>query len=237
LPGVAMTAQKARSHLRKIANTKTAARSKTFFKTKPGQYAAEDIFIGINVPTLRQAAQLFADLPLSEIDELLQSPIHEDRYLALMILTNQYHKSDAKGRQKIFNHYLRRRKFVNQWDLVDASAAGIVGAHLLDRDKAELYRLIQSPRWWERRIAVVATNYFINRNKFDVTLDLATRLLDDPHDLMHKAVGWMLREVGKRDEKVLQSFLRKHGSRMPRTMLRYAIERFPPSHRKRYLAM
>jgi 3-methyladenine DNA glycosylase AlkD len=232
-----MTAQKARSHLRRIASKKTAARSKTFFKTQPGQYAAEDIFIGIKVPPLREASQLFADLPLNEIDKLLQSPIHEERYLALMILTDQYARADARDRQKIYRHYLKRREFVNQWDLVDASAGGIVGRHLLDRDKSELYRLIQSPRWWERRIAVVATNYFITRNKFDVTLDLAEKLLTDEHDLMHKAVGWMLREVGKRDVKSLQKFLRRHGSRMPRTMLRYAIERFPPSHRKAYLAM
>jgi 3-methyladenine DNA glycosylase AlkD len=231
----AVKAADARKYLRSIASEKDAASLKTFFKTGKGQYAEGDQFIGIRSVPMRDAAQIWRDLPHSELDILLRSCIHEHRMLALQVLQLQYKAADARRREQIHRFYLARTHCVNNWDLVDDSAALLVGKHLFDKKPATIHRLSKSPLLWERRIAIVATHHFIRQRKFDLTLQLAERLLDDEHDLMHKAAGWMLREVGKRDEKTLRRFLERFAPRMPRTMLRYAIERFTPAQRKAFL--
>ncbi len=196
----------ARHWLAKLANRKAAASLQKYFKTRPGEYGEGDRFIGIRVPRLHEAADRFAQLPHEDVDELLCSPIHEHRSLALMILVRQYDAGDERRREKIFRHYLRRTKHVNNWDLVDCSARDIVGRHLWKGDVSLLHRLAKSSNLWERRIAIIATYYFITQRKFDVTIKLAKGLLNDPHDLMHKAVGWMLHEIEKRDPMTLDRF-------------------------------
>lgn len=211
-------------------------RKAIYYKTGPGDYAEHDQFMGVSVPDLRKIAKRYqALLPLPLLQELLYSPINEERLLALLILVTRYQKGDADLKQTIFQFYLTHINQVNNWNLVDASAHWIVGAHLLDKDKALLFTLPESINLWEKRIAIVATWYFIRNNNFDCTLKLAEKLLCDNHDLIHKAVGWMLREVGKRNQTILIEFLDIHAYQMPRTMLRYAIERLMPTTRKTYL--
>jgi 3-methyladenine DNA glycosylase AlkD len=187
------------------------------------------------VPALRKLSKEFTPIPIAEAIKLLQSRWHESRLLALMILARKHERGDEKERDEIYRLYLANTNRINNWDLVDTSAPAIVGAHLLARDRAPLYSLAKSISLWERRIAIISTHYFIRRGDFADTLRIAEILLDDPHELIHKACGWMLREVGKRDQHVLERFLRKHASRMPRTMLRYAIERFPGEVRAGYM--
>jgi 3-methyladenine DNA glycosylase AlkD len=206
-----------------------------FFKIGPGDYAAGDQFIGVTVPTLRAIAKKFPTLSLADIQTLLTSPVNEERALALFILTNQYTKADQQTKEKIYQFYLDNLHYVNNWNLVDASAHLIIGAHLLEHNKELLTTLAQSKNLWERRIAIVSTWYFIRNNDLDWTFKIALLLLNDTHDLIHKAVGWMLREAGKRDQDALITFLNKHAHTMPRTMLRYAIEKFPEDIRKKYL--
>jgi len=208
-----------------------------FFKTGKGEYGAGDRFLGVMVPQQRAIAKAFIALPLSELAKLLRSPIHEYRLTALLILTYRYPNGTAVEQERIFRFYLAHARSVNNWDLVDVSAPNIVGGHLLDKDRRILYDLVRSPILWERRIAIVATYAFIKRGDLDDTFRLAELLLADNQDLIHKAVGWMLREAGKRDEDALERFLVRHGTRMPRTMLRYAIERFPEQKRRRYLSI
>ena len=208
-----------------------------FFKTGPGEYGAGDCFRGIHVPALRALAKEHAGLPLPQVLRLLASRWHEDRLVALLILVRQFECGDASARARVYAAYCAQTGRINNWDLVDLSAPNIVGAWLLSRDEPKpLMRLAQSDVLWERRIAIVASHAFIRHRRFDVTLSLAARLLEDRHDLIHKATGWMLREVGKRDAAVLTGFLDRHAGRMPRTMLRYAIEKFPERIRKQYLA-
>ncbi|MBF0522275.1 MAG: DNA alkylation repair protein [Candidatus Omnitrophica bacterium] len=221
--------------LRQHADKKQAKLLQRFFKTGPGQYAEGDIFLGIKVPVMRRLAKKFEDLPLESVVEILQSPIHEMRFLALIILISQYHKADDLGKEKIYRLYLSNTKFINNWDLVDVSAKHIVGGFLMDKDKVVLSQLARSTSLWERRIAILATFYFIGHDQFEESLKIAQILLLDKHDLIHKAVGWMLREVGKKDIFIEEKFLKKHCSVMPRTMLRYAIERFPEPKRQAYL--
>jgi 3-methyladenine DNA glycosylase AlkD len=221
--------------LRKLASGKTAQTLRWFFKTGPGQYGQGDVFIGIKVPPLRKLAAEFADAPLTILGALLRSKIHEERALALMILVKQFTGADAKSRERIYSFYLAHTRFVNNWDLVDGSAPYIVGPYLWKRDRSRLYLLARSSSLWERRIAILATFHFIRQNDFADALKISKLLLADEHDLIHKAVGWMLREIGKRDPVVAESFLKKHARKMPRTTLRYAIERFPPSKRRKYL--
>lgn len=228
-----MTLTDFRAHLKSLASPEVAKTSQRFFKTGPGQYGEGDIFIGINTPTLRAAAKTAKDLPLRDLQILLDSEIHEERMAALMILCFQYEKSHDSA---LVDFYLKNTARVNNWDLVDGSAPYVFGKHLLTRDPKILYTLVKSKSLWERRIAIVATYAFIRDGRFEHTLDLSEALLSDKHDLMHKAVGWMLREVGKRDQAVLETFLTRHASHMPRTALRYAIERFPEPLRKHYLA-
>jgi 3-methyladenine DNA glycosylase AlkD len=207
-----------------------------FFKCGPGQYGEGDSFLGVMVPPLRGLSKEFSTIAVAEAFELLQSKWHEARILALMILVQQFERGDEKVRRDIYRRYLANTKRINNWDLVDVSASAIVGVHLRERDRAPLLALARSELLWERRIAIIATFDFIRHDDFADTLRIAAMLLDDRHDLIHKATGWMLREVGKRDQVVLERFLRKHARRMPRTMLRYAIERFPQELRARYMA-
>lgn len=223
------------SQLADLSSAEDALFLARYFKTGPGQYGAGDIFRGIRVPPLRKLAQASHPLPLPQAAELLQSAYHEDRLLALLILVQKYAKADEGGRDAIYRLYLDSTRFINNWDLVDCSAEHIVGAQLRDRDRAPLYRLAQSESLWERRISVMATFHYIKRASFGTTLGVAEALLGDREDLIHKAVGWMLREVGKRDLATEEQFLALHHLVMPRTMLRYAIEKFPEEKRQRYL--
>ncbi len=206
-----------------------------FFKTAPGEYGAGDKFIGIRVPVLRTLAKEFRALPLPEVTALLHSPIHEERLLALLILVDGYARAAAAGRAKIYALYLEQLDRVNNWDLVDTSAPYIVGPHLAERSREILFRLACSKNFWHRRVAMLATFHFIRQKDFADALRLAEQLRDDEHDLMHKAVGWMLREIGKRDLVALRTFLDQHAALMPRTMLRYAIEKLSERERQRYL--
>jgi 3-methyladenine DNA glycosylase AlkD len=213
-----------------------AAALRRFFKTGAGQYGAGDRFLGIRVPMLRKLAREYREVSLRNVAALLKSPWHEERLLALLILVRQYARGDAARRDAIYRLYMSNTFRINNWDLVDCSAEHIVGAHLRDGDRSGLHRLAKSSLLWERRIAIMATFHYIKRRQFDTTLNVARLLLDDPHDLIHKAVGWMLREVGRRDRAVEEEFLRRYVGRMPRTMLRYATERFLQALRRRYLA-
>ncbi len=225
------------ARLRREADPVRAQFLPSFFKTGPGQYGEGDRFLGLTVPQTRRLAVEYQELPLEELEALLESAWHEARLLALLILVRRYKRATAADRQAIVRLYLRRTDRINNWDLVDTSAPDILGAHLLTRSRAVLRRLARSSSLWERRIAIVSTYRFIREGQFRDTLELAERLLGDRHDLIHKAVGWMLREVGKRDEAVLRRFLDRHAPAMPRTALRYAIERLPPSDRQRYMAL
>jgi 3-methyladenine DNA glycosylase AlkD len=225
-----------RKELYGLANPRDARFLMGFFKTGPGQYGEGDKFLGLRVPTLRALARNYAELSRRDVLKMLASPWHEERLLALVIMVNAYESGDAIERKLVHRDYLANTRYINNWDLVDASAGGIVGAHLDPGNIALLVRLARSKDMWERRIAIVSTFYFIKRNEFRPTLRIASMLLHDAHDLIHKAVGWMLREVGKRDRTVLDEFLRRHYHGMPRTMLRYAIERHPEALRKKYLA-
>ena len=221
--------------LRQLANPECAQISQRFFKTGQGEYGEGDRFIGLTVPQVRKLAKKYRDLSLGETKQLLRSLIHEERLLALLILVNAFITSDEAGRRQIYETYLRNTRYITNWDLVDSSAAQIVGAFLSDRSKTPLRALVRSNNLWERRIAIIATFHFIRCGEFAPTLAIARQLLRDDEDLIHKAVGWMLREVGKRDQPLAEKFLRTHCRQMPRTMLRYAIERFPEAKRQRYL--
>ncbi|MEA2166226.1 MAG: hypothetical protein QOK37_4353 [Thermoanaerobaculia bacterium] len=207
-----------------------------FFQCGPGQYGEGDAFLGIKVPPLRAMSKEFTPIEVAEAVALLESKWHEARLLALMILTRKYERSEEPERDAIYRAYLANTNRINNWDLVDSSAHLIVGAHLRDRDRSPLMELARSESLWERRIAIIATLDFIRHDDFVDTLRIAEMLLGDRHDLIHKASGWMLREVGKRDQAALERFLGKHASAMPRTMLRYAIERFPSELRAKYMA-
>jgi 3-methyladenine DNA glycosylase AlkD len=223
--------------LKSMADPDKAAILQRFFKTGPGQYGENDIFIGVTVPQSRQLAKKFSQLPLGEVRTLLYSRIHEERLVAILILAQRYSSASSSREEKeqIVKFYLDNIQQVNNWDLVDLSGPNILGAHLVDnRDRVLLYKLAGSDNVWERRIAIVATYHFIRNGDFFDTLKIAEMLLQDRHDLIHKAAGWMLREVGKRNAAAEEEFLKKHYSVMPRTMLRYAIERLPESKRRRY---
>jgi 3-methyladenine DNA glycosylase AlkD len=223
--------------MRALADRSRAAAVQRFFKTGPGEYGAGDRFLGIRVPVLRKLAAKYQPLSLRALSGLLKSRWHEERLLALLILVRQYASAEPPQREAIYQLYLSRTAQINSWDLVDCSAEHIVGAHLRGGNRNQLLRLAKSQIVWERRIAIMATFHYIKRGEFDDTLRVARVLLDDPHELIHKAVGWMLREVGKRSGAVEEEFLLQHAKRMPRTMLRYAVERFPQSLRRRYLAL
>ncbi len=225
------------AELRKLARPETAEFAARFFKTGPGQYGEGDQFLGLKVPEQRAVARKFKDLSLAECEKLLQSPVHEDRLTSLLILVGQFKRGDQKAHQQIYEIYLANTDWVNNWDLVDSSAGYIVGSYLEHRDRSVLERLARSDSLWERRVAIIATFYFIMQGDSEWTFKIATILLRDQEDLIHKAVGWMLREVGKRcSRQVEEEFLRAHYKQMPRTMLRYSIEHFSPTERQAYLA-
>jgi len=224
-----------RKRLRQLGSPEHAAVSRRFFKTGPGEYGEGDIFIGIKVPVLRKLAKEYRDLALKDIKKLLASEIHEERLLALFMLVALFNDADEFKKKEICELYLKNTSFVNNWDLVDSSAEHIVGAFLMDKNKTPLYRLAESKDLWERRIAIMSTFHFIKRGEFGETLKIAEMLLPDKEDLIHKAVGWMLREIGKRDMQAEEVFLTAHCKIMPRTMLRYAIEKFPEEKRKDHL--
>lgn len=221
--------------LKKRGTAQKAEASRWFFKTEKGAYGEHDVFCGVTVPEQRLVAKQYKSLPLSEIQKLLQSKIHECRLTALIILANQAKRASEKTRGDIAKFYLSNTKHVNNWDLVDTSARDALGTHLLRGDRKVLYKLARSKNLWERRIAIIATQAFIAQHDFSDTLKIAKVLLHDKHDLIHKAVGWMLREVGNRAPEVEKRFLDGHAKSMPRTMLRYAIEKFPERERKKYL--
>jgi 3-methyladenine DNA glycosylase AlkD len=225
--------QNFKSDINKLKNPKKAKLLQRYFKTGKGEYADGDVFIGITVPELRKIAKKYYGFDMKQLGELIQSKIHEYRMIALFILTHKYATTNHK---KIITHfYLKNAKYINNWDLVDLSAPRILGTHLLDKNRKIIYQLAKSDNIWEKRIAVLATFMFIKHNDFKDSLKIAEILLKDKHDLIHKAVGWMLREIGKRNQAVEEQFLKKHCKAMPRTMLRYAIEKFPDEKRKFYL--
>ena len=230
-----MPLKEIKNKLHKLGDRKRAEQSKRYFKTGPGEYGEGDIFLGIPVPELRKLSRAYRDKPLQTAEKLLESPIHEERMLALLILVLQYKQADANLQKRIYTLYLKNTRFINNWDLVDLSAHHIVGPFLADRSKRPLYRLAASKSLWERRIAIMATFHFIRQNEYTDTLNIAEILISDQEDLIHKSVGWMLREVGKRDLQTEEEFLKPRYKDMPRTMLRYAIEKFPTAKRKRYL--
>jgi len=231
-----MTAQQIQKRLRQFATREKAKVLKRFFKTGPGEYGEGDHFLGVVVPDIRRVAEEFQNAPLDEITALLASSVHEERLLALLMLVQAYARGDYSLQRKIFRLYLKNTKFINNWDLVDLSAPNIVGAYLLDKSRKPLYTFAKSKNLWKKRIAILATFQFIKQKDFDDALRISKILLMDDHDLLHKAVGWMLREVGKRSLSVEEKFLSRHYKKMPRTMLRYAIERFPEGKRLKYLS-
>lgn len=224
-----------REDIQRLGNPEKAKILSGFFKTGKGQYGEGDIFLGIPVPEQRKIAKKYSDLPLKDLHKLLSNRIHEYRLIALLILIGRYRSADETEKRNIFNLYLKNTQYINNWDLVDLSAPNIIGDYLLKRDRSILYRLAQSENLWERRIAVISTFAFIKADQFDDTFLVAELLLHDRHDLIHKAAGWMLREIGKRDQQKEEIFLRKYAAVMPRTMLRYAVERFDSKKRLSYL--
>lgn len=224
-----------RREMRSMASPKRAEASKWFFKTGPGEYGHGDVFVGLKVPDVRRLSRKYRNLSLPAVRKLLRSPVHEERQLALFILVLQYETADPKGKAKIFQIYMKNLRYVNNWDLVDASAPHIIGDYLQDKERRILIDLARSRILWERRIAILATLRFIKEERFQDTFRIARMLLNDGEDLIHKAVGWMLREVGNRDLAAEEVFLKKHYRKMPRTMLRYAIEKFPEPKRRKYL--
>jgi 3-methyladenine DNA glycosylase AlkD len=230
-----MTAREAQEHLRRLGSPKAAELARRYCKAGPGEYAEGDVFLGLRAAVMHQLTKTYSNLALGQVRTLLRSPVHEDRSLALLILARRAAHGDEPTKKQIYELYPAHTRYVNNWDLVDASAREIVGGYLVNKSRKPLVRLAASPSLWERRISIVSTHYFIRHNDVADTIRIAELLLRDREDLIHKAVGWMLREVGKKQQPVLEAFLRRHGKVMPRTMLRYAIERFPADLRSAYL--
>ena len=230
-----MTALEIQAILKKLASKDKAQILRRFFKTGPGQYGEGDLFHGITVPVLRKLTKEYDGIPLDEVLKLLTSGMHEERMLALLMIVRAFTRGDNILKKKIYKLYLQNTQYINNWDLVDLTAPHIVGTYLADKNRKPLYILARSRDLWQRRIAILSTFTFIRQNDFDDTLEISAMLLGDEHDLIHKAVGWMLREIGKRNLVVEEQFLQRHYKKMPRTMLRYAIERFPEGKRKKYL--
>ena len=230
-----MSLDTVRDEIKKNADPKQAVILQRFFKTGKGEYGEGDVFYGIKVPVQRTIAKKFSELALPDLRKLLGSKIHEERLIAAFILVGRYKKAEGKKKKEIFEFYLKNRKGINNWDLVDLTAPKIIGLHLLDKEKDLLYKLAKSKDLWDKRIAIISTQAFIREHFFEDTLSISEILLHDKHDLIHKAVGWMLREIGNRDLRTEEEFLIKHYKSMPRTMLRYAIEKFPEQKRIKYL--
>lgn len=232
------TARQVQQRLKQLADPKRAAHYSRFFKSGKGEYGEGDRFIGVTVPLQRTVTREFQDLPQTETAKLLDSPLHECRLTALLILVRQYERArDEREQKSIYNFYFKKIGRVNNWDLVDASCYKIVGPYLyhIKQDREPLFKLARSRDLWKNRIAIISTLYFIKHGELDTTIDVATILLTHEHDLIHKAVGWMLREVGKANEQVMLDFIDRHYEQMARTMLRYAIEKLPKAQQKRIL--
>ncbi len=221
--------------LKELAEPERVAVLSSFFKTGPGEYGEGDVFIGVTVPNVRKVARRFAQADEPSIHALLDSPIHEERLCALLILVHRFENGDDREKKRVYDLYLASTDRINNWDLVDVTAHKVVGAHLVDRSRKPLYALARSASLWERRIAIISCFAFIRRDDLTDAFKLAEILLNDEHDLMHKAVGWVLREAGKRNLEAVETFLVPRYRDMPRTMLRYAIERFPEARRQAYL--
>ena len=222
--------------LNELANPKIAEHSQRFFKTGPGEYGYGDVFLGIRVPVLRQVAKKYVQLSLAEIETLLGSTYHEERLTGLLILVKQYDQARTEGeKEAVYQFYLNHFPAINNWDLVDTSSPYIVGRHLMDRDRSVLYQWARSEHLWTRRIAMISQWWLIRNGDLSEVFSLAEILLEDSQDLIHKAVGWMLREAAKKDLIQAEAFLKQHYQSMPRTMLRYSIEKFPDAKRQRYL--
>lgn len=218
--------------LNDLKNPEKARILSNFFKTKEGQYGYGDVFLGLTSEQIKIVAKKYTNIDLKELQELISSKIHEERVASLRILVSKF----KKEKKEVFDFYLKNTKNINNWDLVDLSAPNIVGNYLIDKDRSILYKLAKSDNLWEKRIAIISTFSFIRNNQFEDTLKISEILLNDKHDLIHKAVGWMLREIGKKDQNIEEQFLKKHYKKMPRTMLRYSIEKFSPEKRRFYLS-
>ena len=230
-----MNLKELKKTVRANANKDHAKTMQWFFKTGKGKYGEGDKFIGIKVPVQRKIAKKYGELDLEDLQKLLNSKIHEERLISLLILVDKYDKADEKVKDKIYRFYKKNRRKINNWDLVDLSAPKILGIHLLNHDKQILYKYAHSKNLWEKRISIISTYSFIKNHDFNTTLEISDILLNDDQDLIHKAVGWMLREVGKQSLQILEKFLKPRYKKMPRTMLRYSIEKFPEKKRKKYL--
>ncbi len=230
-----MNVEELKNDLKFLANFEHANNLQWFFKTGKGQYGEGDVFIGVKVPQIRKVAKRYINLSLLEIKKLLYSRIHEERLCGFLIMVDKFTKSSDTEKKKIFDFYIKNARRANNWDLVDLSCHKIVGEYLLKRDKKILYKFAVSKNLWQRRISVISTFYFIKNKKYKDSFKLAKILMDDKHDLIHKAVGWMLREVGNRNLFEEEKFLKKYYKKMPRTMLRYAIEKFEENKRIAYL--
>ena len=227
---------KASEEIRSLANEEIAKHNLRFFKTGKGEYGYGDIFLGVRTPQIRLIAKKNISISTTEMKALIKSKYHEERLLGLIILANKYSKDkDEKVRNQLYKIYVSSFKYVNNWDLVDVTCPHVIGKHLMDKERSILYSWAKSEDLWTKRIAIVSTHWFIRKNDLDDTFKIAEILLDDEHDLIHKAVGWMLREAGKRDLEKEEIFLKKHYKNMPRTMLRYSIEKFPEPKRQKYL--
>jgi len=225
-----------KAELNKLADKEKAKLLSRFFKTGKGEYGEGDLFLGIMVPNQRIVAGKFGDLSLPDLEKLLHGRYHEHRLTALFILVKKFKKAEEKLREKIIALYLKNYRYIDNWDLVDLSAPETLGAYLVDKDRKILYELANSDNLWKKRIAILATFKFIKNKDFTDSLKIAKILLKHKHDLIHKAVGWMLREIGKLDQTIEEKFLKEHCQKMPRTMLRYAIEKFPEEKRQYYLS-
>jgi 3-methyladenine DNA glycosylase AlkD len=226
----------ASEEIRELANEEIAKHSLRFFKTGKGEYGYGDIFLGVRAPKIRLIAKKHIDISIVDMKTLIKSKYHEERFLGLIILVNKYSKTrDNEIRNQLYKIYVSSFKYINSWDLVDVTCSHVIGKHLIDKDRSILYTWAKSEDLWTKRIAIVSTHCFIRKNDLQDTFKIADILLNDNHDLIHKAVGWMLREAGKRDLEKEEIFLKKHYNTMPRTMLRYAIERFPEAKRQGYL--
>ena len=230
-----ITIQRLGEELGELGDKEKALFVARYFKTGEGEYGEGDILLGLTVPVMRKIAKKYLSLPLTTVTKLLKSKIHEERFVALEMMVMKYEKGNMGEKKSVVDAYVHNLETVNSWDLVDTSAPYILGDYLLDRSRKILYKLAKSKNIWERRVAIVTTYTFIKAGDFTDTLAIAELLLSDSHDLIHKATGWMLREVGNKSEMELKAFLQKHYKAMPRTMLRYAIEKFPPDVRKKYL--
>ncbi|MGE5807229.1 MAG: DNA alkylation repair protein [Ignavibacteria bacterium] len=224
-----------RKVLKANSNEEYAENSRWFFKTGPGGYGEGDQFIGIKLPVIRRIVKEFFPISYDHLKQMLASPVHEERLTAVLILVLKFKKGDESEKERIYKFYLKNRKGINNWDLIDLSAPNIIGVYLMDKEKDLLLKFASSKNLWERRMAVLSTFAFIRGNEFGTSLKILKMLLGEKHDLIHKAAGWMLREIGKRDINAEEEFLKKHYRKMPRTMLRYAIEKFPEEKRQAYL--